>query len=186
MLLFSRILKYVVMCCVLCFMEPTFHYTKTVKVTCVLPNMLIKILVLTRKISFVIGYHLMEKGRKSEVQEVRMLQRHGLNILTRLAKISPSLLSLLFLFATLAVAPAQAATARTYWVDSSCSDPVPAIIVEAFSLAARAGVRNYRGSADANQASVFQRLFKVSQSDPTVTTPFGLTSHETVARRSPP
>ena len=78
-----------------------------------------------------------------------------------------SILPLLLLIGPLVTAPVHAAT---YWVDNSCSgkiSPGDAITTEALKFAARAGVRNAKGSADANQASVFQRLFKVTQSDTT-------------------
>lgn len=89
--------------------------------------------------------------------------------------------SLLFLIGSLAIAPAQAAT---YWVDpSSCSGKITAgdaITTEALNFAARAGVRNARGSADTNQAAAFQRLFMVAQSDPTIITPPSSTTKDEV------
>lgn len=89
--------------------------------------------------------------------------------------------SLLFFITNLAIAPSQAAT---YWVDSnSCSGRLAAgdlILTEAIKFAARAGVRNAKGSADVNQASVFQRLFKVPQSDTGIVSPPSMTTNESV------
>ena len=95
--------------------------------------------------------------------------------------------SLLLLLLTLAMTPAQAA--ETYWVDNSCNGkltPGDVITTETFSFAASAGVRNAKGSADANQASVFKRLFMVTQSDPTIFTPPGTTTDDEVQRKSAP
>ena len=97
-----------------------------------------------------------------------------------------SLLSLVPLVATLAIAPAQA---ETYWIDNSCNGKIAAgdaIMTETLNFAARAGVRNARGSADTNQAAVFKRLFKVTQSNPTIVIPPGTTTNDEVQRNSAP
>ncbi len=92
--------------------------------------------------------------------------------------------SLLLLLLTLAIAQAQAGT---YWVDDSCNGKITAgdaVTTETFNFAASAGVRNAKGSADTNQATVFKFLFMVTQSDPTILIRPGMTANDEVQRKS--
>ena len=77
-------------------------------------------------------------------------------------------LQVFYLITTLLV-PAQA---ETYWVDTaSCNgkllaaDGSSAIITEALRFASRAAIRNRSGAGDSNMARLFQRIWKVPQSD---------------------